>query len=258
MSAQRARLKGHETVVTIDVDWAPDFMIEWVAARLRERRVRATWFVTHDSRATRRLADEAELFEVGIHPNFHPGSSHGSEMRGVLDHCLAIAPEARSMRTHGLWHSSHLIDTVVSHTPITCDVSLFVPGASNVRPLVYERPARDLVRLPYVWEDDYELERRYPDWQADRLTSSAPGLKVLDFHPVHIFLNSTSMSGYEQVKRGAPRVSELTADAVAADPSPFGVRHLFIDVLDRLAGSETWTVADIASSVRSLAEPSRS
>ena len=80
--------------ITLDVDWAPDHAIDAVAGHLIERDVRATWFVTHASPAIDRLRDRPDLFELGIHPNFAPGSTQGETPDAVLDHCMAIVPEA--------------------------------------------------------------------------------------------------------------------------------------------------------------------
>ena len=41
--------------LTFDVDWAPDFAIDFVARKLVRDHVRATWFVTHDSPGIRRF-----------------------------------------------------------------------------------------------------------------------------------------------------------------------------------------------------------
>ncbi len=64
--------------ITLDVDWAPDFMIDAAAQALVDREVKATWFVTHASPAVERLREHPDLFELGIHPNFLAGSSHGA------------------------------------------------------------------------------------------------------------------------------------------------------------------------------------
>jgi peptidoglycan/xylan/chitin deacetylase (PgdA/CDA1 family) len=66
--------------VTLDVDWASDAMIDQTARILLEHEVPATWFITHASAAVDRLRDHPELFELGIHPNFLPGSTHGECM----------------------------------------------------------------------------------------------------------------------------------------------------------------------------------
>ena len=88
--------------ITLDIDWAPDHVIDRIAAQLIDARVRATWFVTHQSPAIDRLRARPDLFELGIHPNFLNQSTHGETPAEVLAHCMALVPDARSMRTHSL------------------------------------------------------------------------------------------------------------------------------------------------------------
>ena len=42
---------NNDYILTIDLDWAPDWMIEYVANELIRAQVKATWFVTHASHA---------------------------------------------------------------------------------------------------------------------------------------------------------------------------------------------------------------
>src|ERR1017187_7044133 len=113
MPRQRASHTEPCVALTLDIDWAPDFVIDFAADLLIRRRVKATWFVTHSSPAVDRLRDHPELFELGIHPNFLPGSSQGKTVAEVLSFCRACVPEARSMRTHALVQSSGLLGDVM-------------------------------------------------------------------------------------------------------------------------------------------------
>jgi peptidoglycan/xylan/chitin deacetylase (PgdA/CDA1 family) len=36
-------------VITLDTDWAPDFILEHVSEILTERKIKATWFITNES-----------------------------------------------------------------------------------------------------------------------------------------------------------------------------------------------------------------
>ena len=159
-SARRCRQVSSDTdcVLSLDLDWAPDAAIDAVAQILVESGVPATWLVTHASPAVDRLRDHGDLFELGIHPNFLPGSTHGSTTAEVLDHCMALVPDAVTMRTHALVQSTPILSEVLERTPIRVDLSLFLPRASGIEPVEYRWRERSLVRLPYVWEDDVELE----------------------------------------------------------------------------------------------------
>jgi hypothetical protein len=134
--------------ITLDVDWAPDFAIDHAARLLVAHEVAATWFITHASAAVERLREHPELFELGIHPNFAAGSTHGRTPEAVLDHVLALVPEARAMRTHGLVQSSALLALVRAHTRIAVDASLFLPHADGLAPVEYPLETGTLRRVP--------------------------------------------------------------------------------------------------------------
>ena len=221
-------MSAPDCVVTLDLDWAPDAAIDATAALLVEGGVPATWFVTHASPAVERLRQDG--FELGIHPNFLPGSTHGDTTADVLDHCLGLVPDACSMRTHALVQSTPILAEVLERTPIRIDVSLFLPRARDVTPVRYPWRGRTLLRVPYVWEDDVELENGTLGDDVDELLD-APGLKVLDFHPAHVFLNSTSIDAYRRVSHGLPDV-DLAPHVQEGD----GVGTVFRAVLARVAG----------------------
>ena len=98
-----------QPVITIDIDWAPDFMIDYCMQILLVAQVKATWFITHKSPMLDKLRQYPDLFELGIHPNFYPNSSHGESEEAIIGYCMDLVPEARSMRTHGLCQSSYLL-----------------------------------------------------------------------------------------------------------------------------------------------------
>lgn len=205
----RRPLEG--AAVTLDVDWAPDFVIDHVAAVLHRAGVSATWFVTHAAAAVERLREAPALFELGIHPNFLPGSSHGDSVSEVLSHCMRMVPEARSMRTHSLVQSSPLLGQVVRETPIMVDVSLLLPRHQGLQPVLMPLAERPLVRLPFFWEDDIEMAFAKPDWTPFCVAHSS-GLRILNFHPIHIYLNSSTMAAYLALKAAVPDLRAASAE----------------------------------------------
>jgi len=54
--------------LTLDVDWAPDYVIREVDQMLRSLDVAATWFITHESEAIDELRRH-DRYEIGVHPN---------------------------------------------------------------------------------------------------------------------------------------------------------------------------------------------
>lgn len=208
------RTASDGVAITIDIDWVPDFIIDDVASRLVAAGVRATWFVTHASPAVDRLRHHPALFELGIHPNFLPNSSHGAAPAEVLAHCMRLVPDALSMRTHSLVQSTPLLIDVVTLTPVRIDTSLYVPGQDGLRPSPLVIPGGTLVRLPFCWEDDLEMYQPEPNWDLASRMASRRGLRIVNFHPVHIALNSAMLAPYAELKRLTPRLQDATPACV--------------------------------------------
>jgi hypothetical protein len=222
--------------ITLDIDWAPDFVIDFVAEKLLAQKVRATWFVTHQSPAVGRLRRYPELFELGIHPNFLPGSTHGDQPEVILRHCLELVPEATSIRTHSLVQSTPLLSLIASQTPIKTDVSLYLPHTPNLRPVEFSWKGKTLLRIPFFWEDDLEMERDQPLWRLTPILGLGPGLKIFNFHPIHIYLNSADDLAYQRLKEA--KSFEITPPGVA----PYihkseGTQTLFMELIKYLADS---------------------
>jgi len=220
--------------LTLDVDWAPDFMIDAAAAALLEREVRATWFVTHASPAIERLRERPDLFELGMHPNFLAGSSHGATPAEVVSHCSRLVPEARAVRTHCLMQSTPLHDELLRRSAVEVDVSLFLPHAHGVAPVVQWSPEGRLLRIPYVWQDNMEMYSPHPVWDAAAVLD-APGLRVFDFHPAHVWLNSRSFEPYERMKSEVPLAALSQEQAAPFRNAGTGAMTAFLDLADRLA-----------------------
>lgn len=198
--------------ITFDTDWAPDIAIDRTAELLVAAGVKATWFITHQSPAIERLRADPDLFEIGIHPNFLEGSSHGAVPAAVLDHCMRLAPNAVSMRTHAMHQSTPLLDLTLRTTPIRCDVSLLLSHAKWLEPVELQWGGKTMLRIPYAWEDDVEMLRDRPDWEMSYLSEDR--LHVMDFHPIHVFLNSCDMTNYTQLKSLGP-LSKVSAEDMA-------------------------------------------
>jgi hypothetical protein len=247
-----------EVVLTIDVDWAPDFAIDFVADHLISRRVRATWFVTHMSPAIARLQTYPEFFELGIHPNFLPRSTHGDTPDAVVCHCRSLLPQACSMRTHSLVQSTPLLRQIAAQTLITTDVSLFLPYTPNLRPVEFQWRTGSLLRIPYFWADDFEMERRLPRWQLEPLLTIGPGLKIFAFHPIHVYLNSADIQVYQVLKEKIPSLPEANPDDLRTyAQAGEGTCSLFKALLGHLAGDgQSSSIQDISHQWRQQKESS--
>ena len=188
--------------ITLDVDWAPDPVIEFCYSILLEANLKSTWFVTHQSKALEQLFTKPELFEIGIHPNFMPGSSHGESPEEVIEYCMQLCPHATSVRTHGHVQSWNLLALLAKKTNIYIDVSSYLPRlTASFQTIYYFDNERFLIRAPTIWEDHLEIHRPDTIWDMRKVEKQTKGLKVINFHPIHLYLNSVDLRPYEDFKR---------------------------------------------------------
>lgn len=211
--------------VTIDIDWAIDQAIDDVLDLLRRAGAVATFFMTHATPAFERML--ADGHEVGIHPNLNPTiAGNGPPAEAVLADLHRCVPQARSLRCHSMTQSSRLLDEFTKQG-FSHDGNQFLPLRSGIETRPY-RHWNGLVRVPYRWEDDVELMYDgHLDTGSAKRAAQAPGLSVLDFHPVHIALNTCDMAHYEAT-RACHRDWDRLVAARAGGP---GVRDCFCALL---------------------------
>ena len=199
--------KKNIIVMTFDLDWCEDTVLEYLLDKLIKNRVPATFFITHETKLLKKMKN-IDYFELGIHPNFDTNSTHGKNFQEVVDYCLAIVPDAISSRPHGLMLSSNKL-IYMMEKGIKIDCSIFMPNVGQLEPFYLCINANKILRVPYNWEDDYEFyqkEKKYRYQDIDVLSD-----KILDFHPIHVFLNSNSEEQYKLYKSGNSYQKNLNA-----------------------------------------------
>ena len=213
--------------LTLDVDWAHDEVVAEAAGLLEQAGVAATWFVTHATPVLERLRANGR-FELGIHPNFNflidrcdPRNGAGAEE--VVDRLLAIVPEAKAVRSHAMTQSSNLM-ALFGSKGLTHDSNHFIPEQSGIA-LKPWRHWSGIVKVPYFWEDDVRCLSPRNTPIAELV--ARPGLKVFDFHPIHLFLNTETMDRYEAARPdfGDPRALLARRHAGA------GTRNLLAELM---------------------------
>lgn len=193
--------------LTFDIDWACDEVIAHTLDFLERENVPATIFVTHDTPLLARMRANPNL-ELGVHPNFIPldlGNSDISQFldyaRHLLDGYKKLVPEATTIRSHGLTQNSRLLD-LMEEMGYTRESNLLITLSSgmNLRAFYHWN---GIMRVPYFWEDDIhcvEIQRKYWDgWDTEPFLENTC-LKVFDFHPIHLYLNTDDLDRYERAR----------------------------------------------------------
>ena len=204
-------------VLTADQDWAPEWAMERFLAFAEANELPVHVFVTNRSPALE-AASRGPHVTLGAHPNFLSGSSHGSTPEEVVATCRDLVPEASTFRTHTYAESAHTLD-LLRKAGFETDSNLCLFLQPGIVPLIH---ATGLLRLPVFLDDDSLLL-----WDRDGgldlgpMTGAlaAPGLKVLNFHPILFAINCPSSSYYHEHRDALYGPEQAT-------PEPFGGRGL--------------------------------
>lgn len=196
---ENSEICSKQIFLTLDIDWACDEVLGDTIDLVEGFDVCATWFVTHDTPLITRLRENPK-FELGIHPNFNfllnGDIRNGATIEEVVDRLLAIVPEAKAVRSHSMTQSSHILELFAAKG-LTHDCNHFIPEQSQIL-LNSWYLWNGLIKVPYFWEDDATCI--YNENASIQELIRRIGLKVFDFHPIHIFLNTENLARYENTR----------------------------------------------------------
>jgi hypothetical protein len=224
--------------LSLDLDWAPDHVLEDTRALLAQAGYPATIFATHHTPGVVALAKLAGC-EMGVHPNFLGAPDENV----ALSRLLSDFPGAVGVRDHLLFYHSRLLP-LFAHKGIryfSNDLMFLQPGLAPY----YDWSG--LVRLPIYWEDDVHCLYFDNHFDLDTLKLDQPGLKILNFHPVHLFLNTREDADYQAAK---PLLQDPVAALACRQEGP-GIRTLFLDVVAHLRSARPPLLATLAEQFRS-------
>jgi hypothetical protein len=133
-----------------------------------------------------RVRDVTSSRDVGLHPNFLPGSTHGASVEEVIATTRALWPDAVSFRSHCFYDDTRMLRKMAEHG-FRYDSNLFAFLQPMLAPL---RTVAGTLRLPVFWEDDVHSGVGLP-WETGTLREAfqGPGLKIVNVHPIRVALN---------------------------------------------------------------------
>jgi len=183
--------------LTFDIDWAADFVLQDTIDLIEGAGVCATWFATHSTPLLENIRRNP-LFELGVHPNFNPllAGAHAEGVQEILDRTLELAPGCVSVRSHSLVQATSILN-MFGERRLRYDCNMLVPWDAGIVLQPWRHWTGDMVRVPYLWEDDVAC---LYDWEFDSTFDywyQPDGINVLDFHPIHVYMNTESLRRYE-------------------------------------------------------------
>jgi hypothetical protein len=230
-------------VLTADLDWASEYCIENFLAIADRFSVKPTVFVTHKSAVIRKAFHEGRV-ELGIHPNFLQGSTHGKTIDAILAHVLELVPQALAVRCH-----RHVAGPEIESALITHGLRI---DSNTCRHLEHRLGPLDLgaglLRLPVFFEDDFHwIQNRTWRFADHKIDFFSTGLKVLNFHPFFVALNVPDATFYQRHKSLIPTLTARDADRVRHEGQ--GTSTFLIDAINAIhaAGHTFVTLSQMAA-----------
>jgi len=215
-------------VFTADQDWAPEWAVETFLTEVGRWPIPLHVFRTSPSVLLDREATAGRI-SAGWHPNFLPGSSHGSTIAEVIEYCRRHFPDARTVRSHAFAEDTYRWRALAS-AGILADAQGLTLFQGHLVPLIHWT---GILRLPTYFEDDSFFAWRPGSLSVREIESTlfTPGLKVLNFHPTFVGLNTPSQAHYDSVRS---RVFDTTSPADGVIFDGRGTRNVLAEVVDRI------------------------
>ena len=119
----------------------------------------------------------------------------GISAEHIVVDLLSQFPDSQVVRSHSVVQSSRLSQLFYRHG-LRFESNDYLPAKvfRSIQPFIAET---GMTKIPYIFSD--ELACLAQSTNVLQLCSRA-GLKVFDFHPIHVFLNTESLDRYERTR----------------------------------------------------------
>lgn len=226
--------------ITVDIDWVPDLILEDTINLLSSSGINATFFCTNATDC------DFGTHEQAIHPNFV-----SMDLERHITEMLDLFPEAKGLRSHSLFFSERM-------RPILSKKE--IQYCSNA--MLFEHPylepcmmAPTVLEFPLYFMDTFNLIMKgsSPTFANDLHKHSIEGMKVYDFHPIHIFMNTYSLEHYDSFKQFYQKPEFLKQHV---NVEKYGIRDYLTDLLKHILVNRlsTTTLIDLCAKTRVIAD----
>lgn len=213
---------------TTDLDWAPECAIEKTINLFKKGQIRPTVFVTHQSTI---IEQNADIIDIGIHPNFIFPSSQGESMDEIIEYCMQLAPETKVFRAHR-WFASNDIYDKLWEKGIRYESNLCT-RQEIIAPFVHRS---GMISFPVFFEDGaYIIENEILNFETIKQQFLRKGLKVVNIHPMHYALNTPYFSYTREIKDRLTRTEWNSMDEEELSELSYkgeGIRNLIDDMIE--------------------------
>lgn len=207
--------------LTIDTDWVPDEVLQFTIDLLNKEGINATFFCTNKTDC------DFGNHEVALHPNFT-----SFDLEKHLSELLSLFPEAKGLRSHSLFFTERL-RPLLAQKEIFYTSNMMLFEGSQLAPCMI---SPSTVEFPIYFMDTFNIIMKGANatFQNDIEKLLTDGLKVYDFHPIHIFMNTASFDHYDSFKSVYHDTNALKK---YINYATYGIRDYFLELLKYISSN---------------------
>lgn len=193
--ARKIFSKKSVLVFSMDIDWASEYIIKETLNYFERQEIPLTVFLTHKSPVLDN-AMKRKVIKCGIHPNFMTDSSQGKNYEEVMDYCRELLPDARGFRAHRYFDVNDTVDKLYDRGIMyESNICTFL---DTIPPFLHRS---GMIGFPVFFEDGgYLFQNGSLEYNDIKKRLHEPGLKVINFHPVHFVINTPYFSYTRKIK----------------------------------------------------------
>jgi hypothetical protein len=217
--------------ITCDVDWASEEVMNYCIKLFLDKNINVTWFCTHKGPYLDILKKNPDLFEIAWHPNFNNilFSTEKKSVKDVFKEMRKSIGDSKGFRSHSVTQSSGII-SCAKDVGLRYESNTFIPITSEIEVKPYIHTSK-IMQLPYIWEDDVHYLNNW-NYQSKILKLlEYRGMKIIDFHPIHIFLNTAKQEHYDSARPFFQDYDELQKKV---NIDSFGTRNFLLELINIL------------------------
>lgn len=214
--------------ITSDTDFVSDEILNDAYSIFKN--IPLTIFQTNPSEFLKRNAKENN-WELEVHPNFCEKSTHGNSVNEVITNCDDFKGEAIGFRCHKYYSSNDVVEQYKLKgykysSNICTDLNYISP--------FYDRAG--ILNFPIFFEDGGYLKYHgVPNFNFIKTKLVQNEICVLNFHPIHITLNTSDFYKIRELKDSVPAnkyASLTTKDIAHLINQNYGIKNFIIELLE--------------------------
>ena len=200
------------TCLTLDADWSHEKVAEYTLGIIRDHGIPLTYFATHDQRIS-----PEPMCEVAWHPDIERNKANEEFAK-----LFKRFPNTRGLRPHRMYTNGGDFERLLKHYGIEWTSASF--SWDRFFPL---HTYGGLPDFSVNWGDNIWFWDQIPP-DFNEIKSDTAGIFTLNFHPIHVYLNTATKAQYDRAK---PFYHDIDSLSKFRNSNRRGIKDILLEVL---------------------------